>query len=666
MPDLLFELLTEELPAKDVRRAASAVGEALTRGLAERGLTHGDRTVWFTPRRIMVFVADLAERSPDLSERVKGPPRAIAFSDDGAPTPAALGFARKNGVTVDELEDDGKRLWAVVRTAGRPASEHLSELLPTVPASAGWRKSMRWNVPGTFARPVRQVVALLGADVVPCELFGVSSGRTTLGHPFLAPGGIELARADLEAYRGCLREAFVEADPAVRMERVRTSVLEADADATVEPELLEEVTNLVEWPTALVGRFSESYLELPDRLLVTVMRHHQRFFPVRVDGVLAPRFVAVLNRTEASIPVARPGFERVLVPRLHDASFFLAEDRKRPLEDRLPQLEDVVYHRKLGSLRDKAARLEHLGGELADLLGLSEEERARAARAGRLAKCDLVTLMVGEFPELQGHVGAVYARSEGEHESVARALDLQYAHRLDGLDAPSGPALALLLAENLDVLCQFGANVKLPSGRADPFGVRRAALTFLDAVERWAPALPLARALDLAGGNDAVREYLDTRLRLRHRDRGVRADHLDAAGSFATVGELGRRLSELAELESQDSFRRLLEVAERCRNITKGSDASPGAVDGSLLVEPAEQSLHAAWVEVAADWPEHPRGHDVARLAERLAAPLHAFFEEVFVNDEDPAIRANRHALLLAIDHALLQFADLCRVVRAG
>lgn len=666
MADLLYELRTEELPPKDVAHAARSLRDALVSELDEAGLPHGEVSVLWTPRRIVLAVADVGDRSPDLEERVKGPPLSVAFDDAGAPTRAAQGFAAKTGQSVEELENDGTRLWAVVRTPGRAALDVLAEVLSSLPARARWRKSMRWNVAGTFARPVRGIVALLGSEVVPCRAFGLEAGRVTRGHPFLASDPIELADASLEAYSTALIDAYVVVDPVARRARVLEQVRAADADAVVEDALLEEVTNLVEWPTALVGRFDAEYLELPPRLLVTVMAHHQRFFPVRVDGRLAPRFVAVLNRTEASIDVARPGFERVLVPRLHDAGFFLREDRKRALETRLDALEDVVYHRKLGTLRDKAERLERLAGLLAGQLGLGDEDVARARRAGLLAKCDLVTLMVGEFPELQGHVGSVYARAEGEDEAVAEALDLQYAHHLDEQETPSGPALALLLAENADVLCQFGARVKLPSGRADPFGVRRAALTLLDALERWAPDLVLDELLAAAGGDEGVREYLDTRLRRRHRDRGVRADHLDAAGDFASVGELGRRLDDLARLESHPSFDRLLQVAERCRNITRGSDAQPDQVDEALLVEPAEVELHRVWVAARADWPEQPRAADVARLADTLADPLQRFFEDVFVNAEDPDVRRNRHALLLAVDAALLRFADLCRVVRAG
>lgn len=670
MADLVFELRAEELPPKDVRAATCALEAALAGALRDAGLAFASTSAAWTPRRMAVWAHDVAERSPDREERVKGPPARVAFDADGRPTKAAEGFARKSGVELDALEREGDYVFAVVRTAGRDARDVVAEVLPGLAAQVPWRKSMRWGAPATFARPIRGVVALLGSEVVPCEVAGLAAGRVTRGHPFLSGGDVVLEDASRDAYVERLRAAHVLADPDERREAVLAAARAQVPGLQVGEVLLEEVVNLVEWPSALTGRFAEAYLELPPRLLVTVMEHHQRFFHVRAaDGRLAPRFVAVMDRTEASADVCRPGFERVLVPRLHDASFFLREDRKAPLAARLPALEDVVYHRKLGSLRDKAARLEALAPRVAELLGLDPGEAASAGRAGLLAKCDLVTLMVGEFPELQGHVGSVYAAADGEDAAVAEALDWQYRHDLDGADRPSGVALALLLAENLDVLCQFGARVGLPTGSADPFGVRRAALTFVDACERWAPDLPLAAALEAAGGNDEVETYLRARVVRRLRDRGVPADHVEAVAGYTTLGALLGRIADLHALSEAAGFPRLLEVAERCRNITQKSDAPPAAVDPGLLAEDAEEALHAVWAPLRDSLPAAPAPlsrQDAVRIAGELAEPLHRFFEEVFVNAEDPALRANRHALLREIDATLLRFADLCRVVKRG
>ncbi len=668
MPDLLIELRTEELPARDLRAAATSLAATLETSLAAAGLAPATCRAAWTPRRIALSATGLAARSPDREERVKGPPESVAFDASGTPTRAALGFAAKCRVGADALERAEGYVHAVVRTPGRDARDVVAEVVAALGAAAPWRKRMRWGAPETFARPVRGLVVLLGADVVAASAFGLAAGRTTQGHRFLAPAPIELADASFDAYREALRRAHVLVDADERRATLRAQVRETEPTADVGDALLEEVANLVEWPTALVGRFDARYLELPPRLLVTVMAHHQRFFPVRTAaGSLEPRFVAVLDRTPASCDVCRPGFERVLVPRLHDASFFLREDRKRRLDERLPALGDVVYHRRLGTLRDKAQRLSALAGRVATLLGHDAAGVAAAERAGLLAKCDLVTLMVGEFPELQGHVGSVYAAADGEAPEVAEALDWQYRHDLEGVRAPSPCALALLLAENLDVLCQFGARVGLPTGSADPFGVRRAALTFLDASERFAPDLVLADALAAGGGDDAVAEYLRTRLVRRLRDRGVAPDRLDATAGAASVGELLRRLEDLDALAATPHFARLLEVAERCRNITRASDAPAVAVREELLREDAEHALQRAWSAVRATLPPPPARlsrAEAERVAAAVAEPLHTYFEQVFVNADDADLRANRHALLREIDAALLRFADLCKLTR--
>ncbi len=668
MAELLFELRCEELPPHDLRRATNALATTLAERLSEAGIPAGSMSAMWTPRRMTVWAHDLPVRSADREERRRGPPLRAAFAEDGSPTRAAEGFARKNGVGVDDLEREDGYVYAVVRTVGSDASELLAELLPTLPATVPWRKRMRWGVADTFARPIRGVVALLDDAIVPCTVAGVAAGRTTHGHRFLAPAAIDLAGADREEYRDVLRAAQVLADPDERRDAVLAAAHAIVPELDVHARLLEEVTNLVEWPSAVEGRFDDSYLELPPRLLVTVMQHHQRFFPVRgADGSLEPRFVAIMDRAPASADVARPGFERVLVPRLHDARFFLTEDRKRPLADRLEALADVVYHRKLGSLGDKATRLSELSPRVAELLGLDAAAAEAAQRAGLLAKCDLVTQMVGEFPELQGHVGSVYAAADGEPAEVADALDWQYRHDLAGDVHPSGVALALLLTENLDILCQFGARVGLPTGSADPFGVRRAALTLLDASERFAPSLPLDEALAAAGGDAGVREYLETRLVRRLRDRGVPADHVAAVPGWTSVGELLGRLDDLRALTELPEFARLLEVAERCRNITRKSDAPDAVVREELLVEDAERALFAVWSPLRADLPpesERLGRDDALRIAAALAEPLHRFFEEVFVNAEDADLRTNRHALLRDVDATLLRFADLCRIVK--
>lgn len=672
MPDLLFELRCEELPAKDLADAARSLDTALRAALGEAGLPSQSSSAAWTPRRIAVWAHGLPERTADREERLAGPKLKAAFDAAGAPTKAAEGFARKAGVPVEALQRDAECVFAIKRTPGRAAAEIVAEVLPRLPALVKWKKTMRWGGPVAFARPIRGVVALLGGDVVACSVAGLAAGRVTRGHPFLAPRDVVLDTASRDEYVTKLRGVFVLADPEERRAAVLTSARKLVHGLEVREDLLEEVTNLVEWPTALVGKFEERYLELPPKLLVTVMEHHQRFFPVWMPDAagterLEARFVAVLDRDTDSVDTARHGFERVLVPRLHDASFFFGEDRRTSLASRMGKLSDITYHRKLGSVADKTARLADLAQRVAGWLALPSDAQRDAFVAGELAKCDLATLLVGEFPELQGHVGSVYARAEGFPPAVCDAIGAQYLHDFDGVSL-AGPALALLLAENLDIVCQFGTKVGLPSGSTDPFGVRRAAITLLDACERFAPEFDLVAAIRAAGGDDAVVAFLDTRLRQRLRDAGFRHDHLDAVTSWRSVGEFRGRLEDLRSLSSDASFGRLLEVAERCRNITKKADATSGEMSETLLVEPAEKVLFGAWTKVRSTLPPAPAllsRDDVARSAAAIADPLHRFFAEVFVNADDPAVRANRLALLRDIDTTLLRFADLCRIQKA-
>jgi glycyl-tRNA synthetase beta chain len=668
--DLLFELRCEELPPKDLADAATSLMNALNQALTDAGLAPTSTSAAWTPRRIAVWAHGLAERTPDREERLVGPKLAAAFDAAGKPTKAAEGFAKKAGVAVEALSKDATTVFAMKKTPGRAAAEIAAEALPTLPAKTKWKKTMRWGGPVAFARPIRGIVALLGGDVVGCRVAGLDAGRVTRGHPFLAPRDVSIATASRDDYEKALFDAFVVADPVKRRDAVLHAARKHVHDLDVREALLEEVTNLVEWPTALVGTFDKKYLELPPKLLVTVMEHHQRFFPIHAaDGALEARFVAILDRDEDSVETARRGFERVLVPRLHDASFFFAEDRKTKLADRLSKLADVTYHKKLGTLAEKSNRLARLAADIVDRqLGLDHPDAELAAIAGGLAKCDLVTLLVGEFPELQGYVGATYAMHDGNSSAVVDAISRQYDRDFGTLKSLQPVTLALLLAENLDILCQFGTKVGLPSGSNDPFGVRRAAITLLDACERFAPTFDVPAAIAAAGGDGSIVEYVDTRLRQRLRDAGYRFDHVDAVTSWRSVGEFRSRLDDLKALAGDAAFARLLEVAERCRNITKKADPSPPEIRPQLLVEAAEKSLYASWNKVRGTLPAAPKTPtraDVARVAAAIADPLHEFFAKVFVNADDPAVRGNRLALLRDIDSTLLRFADLCRIQKA-
>ncbi len=425
--DLLFEIGVEEIPAPAVLPALQQLEELLDEGLDRERLEHGEIHTYGTPRRLAVLVRDVSVQQKALEQQVKGPPVAAAFDDDGNPTQAAEGFASSRGVSVEDLEvretDRGEYVFASVTEPGRQAGEVLPPILEDAAASLSFPKTMRWGDRDfRFARPIRWIVALLGAEVVPCEIARLQSDRLTWGHRFLSDGPIELDEPS--EYLAKLEKVFVIADHERRQELIaegaREVAEEAGGRVRLDPDLLEEVNFMVEYPTALVGHFDARYLELPDAVIVTVMSGHQRYFAVEdTDGALLPLFVAIRNGDDQGLEIVRKGNERVIEPRLADAEFYLTEDMRQPLPDRLESLRRVTYIEGLGSLYDKTQRLEALVHWLCGhVTQVEEDARDHAARAARLSKCDLTTNMIGDtkLAKLQGRVGAEYARRSDEPE----------------------------------------------------------------------------------------------------------------------------------------------------------------------------------------------------------------------------------------------------------
>ena len=500
MADLLVEIGTEELPARRVREAAAALRDGLAARLAEAGLLDGDvakaQPVLGTPRRLAAFLPGVEDRQEDRAERLWGPPVSAAFGPDGNPTKAGGGFAKSSGVPLDGMGRGEKvpgkppYLYADRVVKGRAAVEVIAEALPAVAASLPFRRTMRWpqsDMP--FARPIRNLVVLLGGEVVPCHLAGVDAGRATRGHAFLAPGPVEIGVAALDGYRDALRAAKVVVDFEERAASIREQVKRARAavpggtdrwDAS-DDELLAEVAGLVEWPRALTGSFEARYLELPPELLVTAMAHHLRYFPVLDGGgMVQARFVSVTDREESHADSIRGGNARVLRARLYDAAFFFRNDRKRALEEFRPALAGVDFHRGLGTLLDKSERVRRIAVSLCDLLRLSAGARERADRAAFLLKCDLVTEVVKEFPELQGLIGAHYAGLDGENIAVAAAVAGQYLPRGEWDRILDDKVAAVVsAAEKADSLAAYFSIGEEPTGAADPFGLRRHALGLL-------------------------------------------------------------------------------------------------------------------------------------------------------------------------------------------
>ncbi|HEY6075068.1 MAG TPA: glycine--tRNA ligase subunit beta, partial [Anaerolineales bacterium] len=474
----LLEIGTEELPAGDLDAALGQLRESVPSLLKELSLEHGGIQVQGTPRRIAVMVEDLSPRQPDRESLVKGPPADKAFDKEGIASPAAVGFARKNGVNTKDLEvreqDGGKYVFAAVSQKGQPALDVLSAAMPGLVASIKFEKSMKWNGSGAaFSRPIRWLAALLGDQLVPFEYAGIAASNLTRGlRPYDSPS---LAIPSAGGYRALLEQAGVVLDPEARkasiLEQVEQAASLLGGKPIVDEGLLAEVTNLVEMPTAVMGAFSPEFLALPEDALITVMKKHQRYFPVEQKGRLLPHFIAIRNGDDLGIDIVREGNEHVLGARFADANFFFREDVKRPLEDYRPRLSTLIFQTKLGSMLDKSERMSKLVNELIPMLGLDEEEALHARRAAYLAKADLATQMVTEMTSLQGILGREYALRCGEQAPVAAAIGEQY------LPLPkSRVGLAVALADRIDSLVGLFAAGLIPTGARDPFGLRRAAI----------------------------------------------------------------------------------------------------------------------------------------------------------------------------------------------
>jgi len=691
MPDLLYEIGVEELPAGYIGPALAQLRDAVGREFDDARLARGEVRVTGTPRRLVLAVAHVAERQPDAEQDVSGPPVKAAFDADGNPTKAALGFAKSQGVEVGAIEqrETPRGTYCFVRKSvvGRPAAEIVAEALPRITAALSFPKSMLW--PGgerPFARPVRRLLALLGGDVIPFELFGLRTGRTTEGHPILAPGPIEIQDADFDSYEARLRNHFVIVDIEERRDFIRTEIaaaLQPFGGPFHEEGLLDEVTNLAQYPSVTLGAFRSEYLAVPAAVVEAAMMEHQRYFPVRTaDGKLCPNFLVVSDRGPAPSDLVRAGNEQVLEARLADAQFFDRQDRKVALADRVPGLSGVAFLKGLGTYAEKTERLEKLARAVSEALGLDARTADHAARAARLCKADLLTEMVGEFPKLQGTVGSVYALRDGEPEPVARAIAEHYLPRSADGELPATPAgRALSLTEKLDNLTSCFALGLVPTGSADPYALRRqgqAALRIveeseshpdLDALIRGALALlpePRRAATDAV---EKLMGFLRDRVRQMALDRGAPHDliHAALAVGIRDVRDFWLRLDALRSLARDDGWQRLVIAVERTSNITR--DAPEGReVDPALFQEPLEKELWSLFEsnqgEVRRLQGERRYADASRRYAEVFSATLHQFFEDVFVNVDDETVRANRLQLLLRVNRLYTdRIADLSRIV---
>jgi glycyl-tRNA synthetase beta chain len=682
--DLLVEIGTEELPPKALRRLGSAFADEMRAGLEGRGLA-GKSCEWFaTPRRLAVRIGGLPVAQQDREVVRRGPAWNAAFDAKGRPTAAAQGFARSCGTEVARLEiqETEKGRWLVHRAVEKGALTVtlLPEIIDAALDGLPIPKRMRWGSGDSqFARPVHWTVVLFGMDVVSCAPLGITAGRDTRGHRFHHPGPIPVpAPGD---YARILRDrGRVIADFAARMEviteQVRGAAARENGVALLDPDLVEEVAALVEWPNAIIGAFDDRFLELPREVLVAAMQDHQRYFPVTgVDGrVLLPRFVAVANIDSPHPEVVRRGNERVIRPRFSDAAFFWERDRRTPLGERVPALDQVVYQGRLGTIGERARRIGRLCALLARETGA---DGAFAGRAAQLAKCDLLTEMVGEFPELQGTMGRYYALQDGEAEEIAAALEEQYLPRFAGDRLPAtrtGQILAV--ADKLEAVIGIHSIGQPPSGEKDPFGVRRAALGCLRIVIECGLNIDLERCLHAAAAElpadlDAGRmvqpafDFMMERLRRYYLDQGTRPDVFESVLVLRPTRPLDfhQRVRAVTEFSRRPEAESLAAANKRIRNILRQAGGTEGrAVNEELLTEAEERSL--AQSLRSAEQQVHPlleRGDHMAALSvlAGLRAVVDAFFDKVLVMSDDIAVRRNRLALLGRLSALFLRTADI-------
>ncbi|WP_314642798.1 glycine--tRNA ligase subunit beta [uncultured Veillonella sp.] len=663
--DLLFEIGAEEIPAGFMPNILGQLKQLAKTKLNDAHLPFESITTYGTPRRLALIVKGLADASAEISERHKGPSASIAYDADGNPTKAAIGFARGKGLDVSDLVVEDGYIYAETKTAGVPAKDIVTDMLPQLITGLNFPKSMHWgNLDAKFVRPVRWLVALLDEEVIPVEFATVTSGNVTRGHRFL--GADEITIKNAASYVDTLKENFVMVDQDARRELISKQLhdIAASKNASIvwDDDLLEEINYLVEWPTALCGGFEESYLALPDAAIITPMKDHQRYFPlVDQDGKLLPMFLTVRNGSDHSIEVVQAGNERVLRARLDDAKFFFNEDRKKPLIDRQDGLTKIVFQEGLGNLADKTERLLKLGRVFGEECGLHEDAAVVLERATELAKTDLTTGMVTEFTELQGVMGKEYALLDGESPEVAEAIFEQYLPRFAGDVLPQTEAGKVLsIIDKVDNIVATFSRGLIPTGSQDPYALRRQTIGILNILlgSEWNISLrpifkasmellnvPAEKQEELLG---QVEEFFTLRLKNIFLDREVPHHVIDLllSNNELSVADAEGLVNALLANRIDENVE-LVQAYTRMYNLVK--DVEYTGINSDLLKEDAEKALFEAASKASeaslAAWEANDYAAVVAVPA-TLVPTINQFFEDVMVMDKDEAIKANRLQLV--------------------
>ncbi|MNH72169.1 Glycine--tRNA ligase beta subunit [compost metagenome] len=689
--DLLFEIGLEEVPARFIRAAMDQLKDRMVKWLADSVITHGEVQAFATPRRLAVLVQDVAEKQEDVHEEVKGPSRKIALDENGQWSKAALGFARSQGVDPEQFtfKDLGgtEYIYVSKSTTGVETSAVLAEGLLGILQSMTFPKNMRWGTHEfKFVRPIRWLVALFGQEIIDIEITDVKSGNVTRGHRFL---GTDTVISEPSAYIEALRAQHVIVDVNEREQLISSQIEELAVskgwNIAVKEDLLEEVLFLVEVPTVLFGTFEESFLNIPQEVLITSMREHQRYFPVLdSQGSLLPYFVTVRNGGSVALDTIAKGNEKVLRARLSDAKFFYEEDQKMPIKDALSKLESIVFHEELGTVGDKVRRIRRIADSLSEKLNLETSAAEEVSRTAEICKFDLVTQMVYEFPELQGVMGEDYARKAGEPEAVAKGIFEHYQPRFAGDAVPASMVGSIVsIADKMDTIAGCFSIGIIPTGSQDPYALRRQAAGIVQIVLEHKLPLLLSDiftiALDVHEDMGILKrsaleirkdllDFFGLRVKKTLSD-SLRYDVVDAviaAGYDDVVSVVARGAALMDTVNADSGFKTTVESFSRVRNLA--SKASAEKVRSDLLQEEAEKNLYSAWQKVSGEYRKQLSERNSAGALELLSSlkpSITGFFDSVMVMAEDEQIRTNRLGLLAAIEEDLKAFADFSKLVWA-
>jgi glycyl-tRNA synthetase beta chain len=684
--DLLIEIGTEELPPKALKKLSQAFLAGIRNGLGKADLTFADIKPYASPRRLALLVRDLAEQTPHKTIERRGPALQAAYGEDGCPTQAALGFARSCGVEVEELDkletDKGSWLMYTIEQAGQDTTELVPALVSAALDDLPIPKRMRWgDLDAQFVRPVHWLVLLFGDSVIETELLSVRAGRTSYGHRFHHPEAIEIPMPSeyevLLESEGKVIADFNRRSTAVRAQ-VESLAMELNGQAVIDPALLDEVTAMVEWPVAIAGQFEERFLTVPQEALISTMAANQKYFHlVDSENRLMPYFITISNIESRHEDKVREGNERVIRPRFADAKFFWKQDRKQRLDSHLEQLKAVVFQKQLGTLYDKTRRMAKLAAIIATQLGADKQQ---AIRAAELSKCDLLTEMVGEFPNLQGVMGRYYAQHDGETSAVADAIDQHYCPRFSGDVLPQGPiSQAIALADRIDTLIGIFAIGQHPTGDKDPYALRRAALGVLRIMIEGSLDLDLHQLLSQAAQHydakvkadnavEPVMEFILDRLHAYYQEQGIRADVLDAVTALKPVRpvDIDKRIQAVNVFRQLPEAESLAAANKRSGNILKKIEGTlPATIKPELLTEAAEQKLYQALTELTDQVKPMLANGNYEPALQQLAdlrQPVDTFFDDVMVMVEDMQLRDNRIALLNQLHGLFLEVADISRL----